>query len=281
MKTLTEVLTASTEYLKKSGVENPRREAEELIAAVLGLKRIELYMQFDRPLVEYELERCREYIKRRSKREPSAYITGNVFLSNVHIKTTRDVLIPRLETEILVEKIAAEFVKNPPSRKVLWDMCTGSGFIAIALKKRFPDLVVIATDISKEALIVAQENALLNQVEITFLEGDLFAPLEGTCHYFVCNPPYISKNDYKFLSPEVRLFEPLAALDGGESGLEFYERIAEELPRFLMAEGRAWLEIGYDQGGKLKNLFEKGDWKGCLVENDWAGHPRFLSIVKY
>jgi release factor glutamine methyltransferase len=280
MKLLLDVITASTDYLKAKGIVNARREVEELIAAALNLKRIDLYLQFDRPLVEEELVKCRDGIKRRALGEPAQYIVGEVFFYGVRIKVTPQVLIPRPETEILIDKVAKILEKEGSAEKILWDMCTGSGYIAIALKKKFPQLHVVATDLSKEALAMAKENAKLNEVEITFLEGDLFAPVEGQqCNYFVCNPPYISKNEYDNLSKEVRDFEPKTALLGGVSGLELYERIAHDLDRFLRPNGIAWFEMGESQGEVLTQLFTQKGWQS-LVEKDWSQKDRFLTCKK-
>lgn len=271
MKTLLEVVNAASDYFREKAIERPKREAEDLISFALGLKRIDIYLYYDRPLVEEELIKCREFIKKRMLGTPSQYIMGEVFFAGCKIKVTPAVLIPRPETEILVEMCARVLAKENLEGKTLLDLCTGSGCIAIALKKRFPKLSVIASDISKNSLAIAKENAALNEVEIEFLEGDLqMAP----CDFFISNPPYISKKDYECLSKEVREYEPKEALLGGESGLEFYEKIAFLLPQFLASSGKGWLEIGFDQGEAVKKLFKQ---KGT-IEKDWAGHDRFLCI---
>jgi release factor glutamine methyltransferase len=263
MKTLLEVVKLSTAYLKEIGV--PKHDAEELIAHALKLKRIELYLYHDKPLNESELAICRELVKKRATGTPTAYIAGEVTFATCRIKVTPAVLIPRPETEILVEKIAQDLAKEEREGKTLVDMCTGSGCIAIALKKRFPELNVIATDISKEALILAKENAALNEVAITFLEGDLFEPLSDLAYdYFVSNPPYVTPQEHALMDQQ----EPKLALIGGDSGLEFYKKIALRLKARL-----AWLEMGTGQGATIQSLFGNS-----TVEKDWAGHDRFLFI---
>lgn len=269
MKSLLEVVKATIDYFKEKGI--AKREAEDLICFALGIKRIDIYLNYDRPLVEEELIKCRELIKKRAQGIPSAYIIGEVSFAGCQIKVNSSVLIPRPETEILVEKCASFLAKENLEGKTLLDLCTGSGCLAIALKKRFPMLRVLASDISKEALQLARENALFNGVEIEFLEGDLQM---SSCNYFISNPPYISKKDYDNLAPTVRNFEPKEALLGGESGIEFYEKIADILPRFLHPEGKGWLEIGFDQGVAVKRLFNQNS----LIEKDWAGHDRFLIL---
>jgi len=255
MKTLLDVVLLSAAFLEKQGIERPRRSAEEVIADALGKKRLDLYLQFERPLDEEELSKCREAVKRRGSGEPAAYIAGKVDFAGVTLEVNRSVLIPRPETEILIEKMGRV-------EGILWDVCTGSGAIGIALKKRFPDLTVVISDISPEALAVASRNADLNGVDVEILQGDLLAPFEGDCDILVSNPPYVE--DMAALSREVRDFEPKLALEGGYS---FYERLALEKER---VRKKIWLEIGARMGSRVKEIFGGG-----IVEPDWSGHDRF------
>lgn len=271
MKTLGEVLKLSSEFLQKKGVDKPRRQVEELLSYVLKLPRIELYMQFDRPLVEQELTALREAIKRRAEGEPWQYIAGEVEFLGCRIKVNKNVLIPRQETEILVDRILKELPRAPVE---IWDVCTGSGCIGIALKKKRPDCKVILSDISPEALAVAKENA--DGVEVEFLQGDLLAPFQGKADIIVCNPPYITEKDYAGLDREVREWEPKTALVGGVSGLEFYERLARDLPRYLNPSGKVYFEIGAAMGEQIKNLFDPSVWKSIHIAQDWSSHDRFL-----
>lgn len=271
MLTLRELIAKSTQYLTEKGVSNPRKEAGELIAHCLQCSRLDLYMDIDRPLEESELEQCRHFLKRRGQREPLAYMVGEMEFFHCRLDVSPHVLIPRQETEILVDKIVKE---ENLEEKILWDLCTGSGAIGISLKKAVPSLQVVLSDISDKALEVAQNNARKNEVEVQFLLGDLFAPFQGLkTDFIVCNPPYISEEEYAHLEPEVRLFEPRGALVAQE-GLEFYRRLALEAPNYLQPEGVLWLEIGAGQGEELHKIF--ASWKQCTIEKDWSGHDRFV-----
>lgn len=281
MKTLFDIILLSEKFLQDRGIARARREAEDLIADALNMRRIDLYLQFERPMVEEELKLCRDFLKRRVLGEPPQYISGKVQFAGAQIEVTRDVLIPRQETEILVEILGQTLKDQDLEGKVLWDLCTGSGCIAIALKKRFPKLVVCASDISPKALEIAKKNALANNVDVQFYLGDLFAPFaHSRCDFFVSNPPYIPQKEFETLPKEVKNFEPTLALIAGEEGLDVYERIARDLHQFLLPGGRAWFEIGYNQGSLVKNLFEKQGWQGGRVEKDWSGHDRFFFLEK-
>ncbi|MCP5470264.1 MAG: peptide chain release factor N(5)-glutamine methyltransferase [Chlamydiales bacterium] len=257
MKSLLEVILLSSDFLEKKGLERPRRSAEEVIADALGKKRLDLYLEFDRLLNEDELAKCRAVIQRRACGEPAAYIAGKVEFAGVMLEVDRSVLIPRPETEILVEKMKG-------LEGIVWDVCTGSGAIGIALKKRFPHLTVVLSDLDVE---VAKKNAELNKVDVEILQGDFLDPFEGACDHLVCNPPYLTEEEYAQTSPELRDFEPKRAFVGG---LTFYERLKGELGR---VRKKIWLEIGATQGVAVKEIFGSG-----IVEKDWAGHDRFFSL---
>lgn len=280
MKSILEVLNLSAEYLKKKGIKNPRRQAEEVLSDALGIKRLQLYLQFDRPLDDHELEISRHKIMRRGQGEPAQYIHGEVEFYNCRIKVTPDVLIPRPETELLVDMIVKDLVAKDLSEKVLWDLCCGSGCIGIALKKRLPQLNVVLSDVSSDAIKIARENATYNNVEVHFLEGDLLAPFnDKKANFAVCNPPYISQDEYEKLDCEVKNFEPIKALVAGPTGLEFYERLAKEIKEYLQPGAKMWMEIGYLQGNSLLHLFSQPPFKNCRIEKDLSGHDRFLSIA--
>lgn len=277
MKSLLEVIKLSTDHLQNHGLANARREAQDILSGVLGIPRLQLYLEFDRPLNDKELSECREQLRRRASGEPLAYIQGEVEFYDCTLKVTSDVLIPRPETEILVDRIAQELANEPLEGRVLWDLCCGSGCIGIALKKKFPQLNIVLSDLSEEALSVASTNAEENQVEVTLLQGDLLAPFTGQkAHYMVCNPPYISEEEYATLDPQVRDFEPKQALLAESEGLAFYHRLATELPSHLHPGGKVWLEIGFQQGDALKEIFNTSEWQNVQVTPDWAGHDRFL-----
>lgn len=279
MKTILEIIQLSRDYLEQRSIAHARREAEQLIADVLGLKRLDLYVHFERPLTEEELTQCRSALLRRGKGEPSQYIRGHVDFFDCTFRVNPAVLIPRQETEILVDKIAQTLEKNAFQGKTLWDMCCGSGCIGISLKKRFPALNVVLSDISPQAIEVARENARLNAVDVECLEGDLFAPFAGRqTDYFVCNPPYIGEKEYLTLDREVQGFEPRQALVAGERGDEMYSAIARHLPQFLLPGGKAWFEVGTGQGSQVKSYFGAPCYTRIAVENDWAGHERFFFL---
>jgi len=276
MKTLGEILGLSTEFLQKRGIEKPRRQVEELLSYVLKLPRIELYMQFDRPMIEQELTQLREAIKRRAEGEPWQYIAGEVEFLGCRLKVNKNVLIPRQETEILADRILKELPHTPVE---IWDVCTGSGCIGISLKKKRPDCKVILSDISSEALTIARENAQQNGVEVELLQGDLLKPFQGKADIIICNPPYISEKDFTKLDREVREWEPKSALVGGPSGLEYYQRLAVDLPPYLNPNGKVYFEIGTGMGEQVKNLFHAPCWKSQQIAQDWSSHDRYLILT--
>jgi release factor glutamine methyltransferase len=279
MKTVLEILNRATEYLQQKNIPHPRREAEDLIGDALNLTRIQLYLDHERPLQEAELEMLRQRLRRRGNREPGAYIHGETEFYGCSLAVNPHVLIPRQETEILTDKIVRRLQQEELAGKQFWDVCTGSGCLAIAIKKRFPALEVKAADLCAKALETAASNAAKNDVEITFLQGDLLHPFEAQkAHFIVCNPPYIAEQDYMQLEPEVRDFEPRLALVGGATGLEYYQRLAQALPSFMAPQGLAWFEIGAGQGLAIQTLFSGQLWKKSVWEGDWSGQDRFFFL---
>ncbi len=277
MKTIQEVLRLSTEFLEKKKVEIPKRSAEELLAACLQCKRLDLYLQFDRPLEESELASYRELLKRRAEGEPIAYVLGQVAFYGLQLKVSPHVLIPRQETEILLSEIVQEYKKDEDKPKSVFDICSGSGCLGLGLKKAFPQFQVTLGDLSSDALKVAKENAQLNQLKVDFLEGDLLEPFQGKADIIVCNPPYVSEQEYLGLSREVKAFEPKMALMAGKTGVEFYQRLSQTLPHYLHPGGKVFLEIGAKQGEVINNFFNLPVWKELQIKKDWAGHDRFFS----
>ena len=279
MKTIRDVIDGTASHLEKLGFERCRREAEDLLSDALGLSRMDLYLIIDKPLEESELEICRERLKRRAKGEPLAYIHGEVEFFGCQLKVNRSVLIPRPETEQLVDRIATCLMKQNLTGNILWDLCCGSGCIGISLKKRFPQLHVILSDISSAALAVAEENARNNGVEVELREGDLFVPFTNErCHFLTCNPPYVSEVEFPHLQREVRDYEPRGALVGGCDGLSVYRRLADDLPHHLHHGAKAWLEIGACQADPVKSLFAQGSWKSMCIDRDWSGRNRFFFL---
>lgn len=279
MKTLLEVVTLATDYLKQKGIGHSRRQAEDLVADALKLQRLQLYTEFDRPLTEKELDLCRQWLQRRGKGEPLPYIHGEIDFYHCHFKITPAVLIPRQETEILIDKITKSLENESLENKELWDICCGSGCIGISLGKKFPQLKVELSDISTDALALAKINSDLNEVSALFYQGDLLQPFAGRkADLIVCNPPYVAEKEYPLLDKEVREYEPRSALVSGPTGLEFYQKLSFELPAYLNKGARVWMEIGTGQGPAVLDLFNHPQWKKRIVEPDWAGHDRFFFL---
>ncbi len=275
MKTLGEILKSSTEYLSKKEVGRPRRSSEEILSYALEISRMDLYLQFDRPIQEKELDVCRELLKKRGEGIPIEYLTRKLEFYKCKLEITPDVLIPRPETELLIDFALKEMEGN----KVAWDLCCGSGCIGLALKKALPSLSVTLSDLSKGAVDLAKKNAKHNDLAVEVLEGDLFAPFAGKkVDYLFCNPPYISSEEYEALDIEVKDFEPKMALLSGEKGTEFYERIAEEVLPFLNPEAKLFFEIGHLQGEKLQAIFNQSYWNNKTCIKDWAGLDRYFFL---
>lgn len=275
MHTVLDILRLSKQSLEDRGVASPRHSAEELLSECLDLERMDLYMNYDRPIQEAELSRFRSLLLRRLNGEPLAHIREHVEFFGVSIEVGPEVLIPRPETEILVDHIVKAI---EPGEGVLWDVCTGSGCIGIALAKRFPNLRVILSDVSESALKIAKENAMRNDVNVEVRCGDLFECFEGeSCDFFVANPPYVTEAEYINLDPEVRDFEPKTALVGGPTGLEYYEAIASGLTQHLRKGGRGFLELGTGQGPSVREIFCMKGF-AARFEKDWSSHDRFFFI---
>jgi release factor glutamine methyltransferase len=280
LQTVGEVLRLSAQYLKNHGISRSRRIAEEFLAHLLQLERIQLYMQFDHPLEEKELVLLRSFLKRKVKGEPMEYILQRVHFFNCSFEITPAVLIPRPETEILVDKVYHQLSSLELKGKRCWDLCTGSGCIGISLKKALPELHVSLADLSEEALAIAEKNSQHNGVDLSLHHGDLLHPFHGQrADFIICNPPYVSEADYLQLDAEVKNFEPRQALVGGKTGLEFYKRLAEDLPHYLVKGGKVFFEIGAGQGSLIKELFSQDLWKERWIERDWSGHERFLLLT--
>lgn len=269
MKTIAEILVLSADFLQKHHIDRAKREAEEILAQVLGFKRIDLFLHFEMPLTEQQLQQCRIALQKRIQHLPFAYIFGFVEFSGIKVHVTPDVLIPRPETECLVEAIAKE-----PLEGSLVDLCCGSGAIGLALKAKFPQLDVTLVDICPKALAVAQENAHKLNLQVECVQSDLLANINKKIDYLVCNPPYVTTQDYENLSKEVKQ-EPYHALVAGPSGYECYQRLAEELETKNVKH--VWFEIGTGMGDWLEKFFTHRAWV-CQVTRDFAGHQRYLSL---
>lgn len=290
--TIIRLLEWTRKFFDSKGIDDARLEAELLLAHALKLDRMQLYMQHDRAVNESELAAFRDLVKRRSQHVPTQYLLGVAHFRNLTLKVTPAVLVPRSETEILVDEalelicpkkrpawqfdrgefvdhrgeteqaelIATSDVPAPPERPRVLDLCTGSGCIALSIAGECPQATVVATDLSAEALAVARENAAACGLaeRVTFLQGDLFAALaslpeaERTFDLITANPPYISEAEMAGLMPEVRDHEPRVALSAGADGLSVIDRLLSEAPAYL-APGRSMLmEIGYNQAAAVR-----------------------------
>lgn len=275
MKTLKTVLGLAKEFLERQGVERSRLVAESLLAHYLKMERIDLYMNFDRPLLEEELVPFREGLKRAKSKEPFEYITGSLDFFDCSLKVDPRVLIPRQETEILLDLVCKGF----NGEGVALDLCTGSGCLAIGLKKKFPGLEVVAADLSEDALELAKVNGEANGVEIEWIKSDLTRQLQGRVFDLViCNPPYISESEFAALDSGVKDFEPKLALVSGPTGFEVYDRLVEELPPIMRPGGQVFFEMGSSQGAGMKDRFSHGSWREMEVLPDWSGLDRFFFL---
>ncbi len=278
MKTIKEILTLSTEYLAKTGIDSPRVDAEWLIGHALGLSRVQLYMQYERPIVENELEKIRPLIARRAKKEPVQYICGSTEFYGYEFLVGPGVLIPRPETELLVGEILKKF----NSEISILDLCCGSGVIGITLKKRNPKFQITSVDISEEALEYTKKNTHLHKVELEIIQGDLFNPLEGRLFDVIAvNPPYVKTTEKSLMGTDVLLHEPSLALFSGEDGLDILRNLAKNSPRYLKSGGYFISEIGYSQGETCLTLFgETNMWEKIKILKDLTGRDRFIECYK-
>jgi len=272
--TVLEVLQATTAYLKKRNVENPRLNAEHLMAHALGRKRIELYLDFERALTETELAPLRGLVKRRSEGEPLQHLLGTVEFCGLTFLCDKRALVPRPETEQLVELLETR-IENRELRIV--DVGTGSGVIALSLAAKMPEAQVLGVDVSEDALALAQENAdRLNLSErVQFLKGRLLENIEGAFDLIVANLPYVSIQDRHTLSLEV-LHDPEVALFAGAQGDELVSELIDQAPFRLRPGGLLALEIGLGQSEALLSALAEKNYRDISSKNDYNGVTRFL-----
>jgi release factor glutamine methyltransferase len=273
--TVLEVLQSTAAYFKKRGIENPRLNAEHLLAHLLGRKRLDVYLEFERDLAEPELAPLRELVRRRGQNEPLQHLLGTVeFCGNIFLCDKR-ALVPRPETEEFVEFLDPE-IRGQKSEVRIIDVGTGSGVIALSLAAKFPDAEIIATDISDDALLLAGENAVrLETARVQFLKSDLLEHVDGKFDLIVANLPYISRHDRDQLAPEV-LRDPKVALFAGEKGDEIIRRLIETAPSHLSRNGLLALEIGLGQEPALIDLLRDKNYGDIEAKNDYSGRTRFL-----
>lgn len=280
--TILDLIQKTTPFLEKAGVPNARLDVEWLLAHVLKMRRMDLYLQFGRVLTESELNALRPLVKRRAEREPLQHLLGVVEFCGLELTVSRDALIPRPETELLVEEVLAQ-IPLEASVKVL-DIGTGTGAIALAVAHARPRVQMTATDLSSKALLLALSNAqklgLAERVE--FRQGDLFEALRDGEVYdlILSNPPYIVSNEIDFLQPEVAQHDPRVALDGGEDGLKIIRRIALEGRKFLNPTGKLFLEMGANQEAETRKILEETNWKEVEIRKDLRRIPRIAQAIR-
>jgi release factor glutamine methyltransferase len=280
--TVGRVVRWAADDFRARGIESPRLEAELLLAHALGTDRMRIIVESERVLTEDELGRYRELIQRRRKGEPVAYLRGYKEFYGRTFRVDRRVLVPRADTEILVETALARTLARSMGRRYL-DLCTGSGCVAISLARERPGCQVFAIDASRPALEVARENGVRLGAQVAWLEGDLFEPLAAFPHLsfdlVTANPPYIPEGELASLPPDIRGFEPPLALSGGEDGLVVLKRIVAEAPRFLRKGGVLAVEMGMGQASRVRALFEQAGFGEVKVDKDYGGHDRVASGV--
>jgi release factor glutamine methyltransferase len=274
MKTVLEVIQSTTAYFARNGVESPRLNIEHLLAHVLGNKRMDLYLEFDRSLSDADLKPLRELVRRRAQGEPLQHLLGTADFNGRVFVCDKRALVPRPETEQLVALTLADGV----AERVL-DVGTGSGVIALTLAAEWPAADVLAVDVSSEALALAGENAdrLGLGVRVRFLQSDLLAGVTGEFDLLIANLPYIDSAVVQTLTREV-LSDPVSALDGGDGGLDLLRRLIPQATRHL--RGRLALEIGHDQGEAMQALLAAHNYRDIRVRSDYQERHRFV-FAKY
>ena len=295
---LLELVKKASDTLARAGIEDALPDAEMLVFQAVGMDRLDAYL--NNPEVNRaDAAKAGRFIRRRAEGEPVQYLIGHVEFFGLTIKVGRGVLIPRPETELLVEEaiqtvrseasgvrsrkksspaVSHALLLTPRPSLSFLDLCTGSGCIALSLAKEFSDAEVVGTDLSKEALVFAKRNATLNNIRnVRFLQGPLFEPVKGRrFHAITANPPYIRRDELATLQREVRDWEPVAALDGGEDGMDFYRLILSSAAEYLTTDGIIFLELGYDQAEAVREIAVGNGLGDVAVIDDYAGIGRIL-----
>lgn len=289
--TILKLLKWTTSYFKSHDIDSPRATAEILLAHILKLKRIDLYLRHDQPLISYELLKFKAFIKRRIKREPVAYIVGVKEFWSMDFAVTEDVLIPRPETECLVETSLGLLPKdsnsdpnNPPMR--ILELGTGSGAVILALASMETKHLFFASDLSIKAVLLAKQNAKHHGLDktVNFFCADWFTPIKDVRHQFdmiISNPPYIPTQVVSQLQPEIYKYEPISALDGNEDGLRCFRHIINNAHVYLNRQGSLVLEIGHDQKNEVQKIAEKcGNYINIVFTKDYSGYNRVVQMQK-
>jgi release factor glutamine methyltransferase len=274
--TIREVLNWTRGYFKNAGITQPRLEAEILLAHALDVERLHLYLSPDKPLTSQERSRYRTVVQERKSGVPLQHLVGEVCFFGLRFKVRREALIPRPETEELLERSLKLARRDRPTRCI--DLGTGAGVIAVCLARFLPEAEVVAVDLSPDALRLARENAAANNVteRIAFAESDWFERVEGEFDLIVSNPPYVATEKLDSLAPEVRDHEPRVALDGGEGGLERIRTLIDQAPGRLRPGGAVLLEVGRGQARDVAEHLRSAGLGETRIEEDVAGVERFV-----
>lgn len=270
--TYREAINLGEKVLNMADVADAKIDAWLLLEMVCKIDRSFYYLHMEDEVAEEQLSEYEIALRKRAEHVPLQYIVGEAEFMGLKFKVNSNVLIPRQDTETLVEE--ALRVVEPGMRML--DLCTGSGCIIISLAKNVADISCTGSDISKQALLVAKENAKANEVEVEWERSDLFENISGTFDLIVSNPPYIPTGEIPGLMPEVRDFEPVDALDGKEDGLYFYRIITEKSPEYLTSDGYLYFEIGYDQGEAVSAMMRQCGYTQVEVIKDLAGNDRVV-----
>ncbi len=279
--TILHMILWSAEYLTEKGVEAGRLDAEWLLSTALGVDRLQLYLQYDRPLSSEEREAFKPLLRRRARREPLQYIIGRAAFRQLELKTDPRVLIPRPETEVLVQEVLDWASAGAGGVGGVWDMGTGTGAVALSLAAEGAWTRVVATDVSPEALSVAADNAERHDLSglVEFRQGSLFEPLEEGERFniIVSNPPYIAESEKGELQPEVRDWEPPEALFAGEDGLDVIRQLVAGAPEHLVSGGLLALECGLGQAERVAaDVNATGAFAAIRIRPDLTGRPRVV-----
>lgn len=274
--TIHEAACQASAHLRDGGIPDPEQDALLMLSFLTGLSPMEVRLQAEQPLTEKQEQRLASLLLSRAKREPLQYLLGEQWFYGLRFLTDGRALIPRQETETLCE-LGLTYLKALDNPAVL-ELCTGSGAVAVTVKRECPQARVTATDLSPAALSLARENAALHRAEVRFLEGDLLAPVAGErFHLILANPPYVTSAACDCLQPEVT-FEPRMALNGGPEGLDFYRRIAAEAGACLFEGGMLAVEVGDGQADAVKALLALNPrWQNIVIHNDLYGKRRVVS----
>ncbi|MBW2649578.1 MAG: peptide chain release factor N(5)-glutamine methyltransferase [Deltaproteobacteria bacterium] len=281
MMNISQLLKEAESGFGAEGLPTPGLDAEVLLAFSIARERHFLYAHPAKEISGVEMERFRSLVAKRIKGKPVAYITGRKEFWSLNFEVTPDVLIPRPDTEILVEEILRLSGQEKEVKIRILEIGTGSGAISVALASELKNASITATDFSPNALAVAEKNAVNNKVgeKISFLCGDMFDPVEGKFDIIVSNPPYITEHEFELLAPEVREYEPRRALVAGPEGTEFHRKLVRDGERFLENGGRLVMEMGADQRFAIEKMLKEKDYCDIVFHRDYAGLMR-VAIAK-